>query len=267
MLDKYQLEQLLSFADEGTLSAAADKLHISQPALSKSMKKIEEDLGVSLFVHNKNRLTLTPTGEYAVACARKVFEYSKEMELLVHEYDRRLHTISVASCAPMPMWMYVPTISSGNPGLSVTTELKMPAEIEADLRNNIYDIGILPFPLNLPGYTCTFWGEENLGFNLPITHPLADRKSLSFKDLDGSKMLVFSQIGFWDDIHKRNMPRTEFMFLDNREMISTISSMSDIPTFCTDISVKNNPLPQNRVAIMIDDEDAHAKFYVFERKK
>ena len=47
MIEMYLLEQLVAFAQTGTLSGASEKLHISQPALSNSMKKIEDILGVS----------------------------------------------------------------------------------------------------------------------------------------------------------------------------------------------------------------------------
>ena len=46
MMELYLLEQLIAFSRQGTLSGASEKLHISQPALSQSMKKLEESLGV-----------------------------------------------------------------------------------------------------------------------------------------------------------------------------------------------------------------------------
>ena len=49
MLEIYLLEQLEAFARCGTLSAAAEELHLSQPALTRSMKKLEEIVGVPLF--------------------------------------------------------------------------------------------------------------------------------------------------------------------------------------------------------------------------
>ncbi len=56
MIDISLLNQLSAFAKYGTLSAAAEKLHTSQPALTRSMKKLESDLGVSLFIRSKNHL-------------------------------------------------------------------------------------------------------------------------------------------------------------------------------------------------------------------
>ena len=57
MIEIYLLEQLCAFAECGTLSAAAEKLHISQPALSRSMKKIEDVCGVELFERNNSKIS------------------------------------------------------------------------------------------------------------------------------------------------------------------------------------------------------------------
>lgn len=56
MIEIYLLEQLKAFHDCGTLSAASEQLHLSQPALSRSMKKMEEILGVTLFERQKIKL-------------------------------------------------------------------------------------------------------------------------------------------------------------------------------------------------------------------
>lgn len=59
----YELRQLITFAETGTLSETAEILHLSQPALSRNMKKLEEDLGLTLFERTKNKLSLNKNGE------------------------------------------------------------------------------------------------------------------------------------------------------------------------------------------------------------
>ena len=54
MFELHQLEQLITVAECGTLSAAAEELHLSQPALSRSMQKLEAELQVPLFTRHKN---------------------------------------------------------------------------------------------------------------------------------------------------------------------------------------------------------------------
>ena len=58
MIEMRLLEILSAFAEEGTQTAAAEKLHISQPTLSSSMRKLEEEIGAPLFEHTKNRMVL-----------------------------------------------------------------------------------------------------------------------------------------------------------------------------------------------------------------
>lgn len=73
-MEMFLLEQFVAFAKNGTLTKAAEELHISQPALSRSMKKIEEELGVSLFERHGNRIELNETGKVAAEYAQRVLE-------------------------------------------------------------------------------------------------------------------------------------------------------------------------------------------------
>ena len=58
MIEIHLFEQLVAFADCGTLSAAAEQLHISQPALSRSMQRLEDELEIKIFDRHKSRLSL-----------------------------------------------------------------------------------------------------------------------------------------------------------------------------------------------------------------
>ena len=78
MIEIYLLEQLKAFHDCGTLSAASEQLHLSQPALSRSMKKMEEILGVTLFERQKNKIALNENGMMAAGYSAKILEQEKE---------------------------------------------------------------------------------------------------------------------------------------------------------------------------------------------
>ena len=66
MIETSLLEQLVAFAEYGTLSEAAAKLHTSQPAVTRAMKRLENDLNVPLFTRTKNHISLNETGLLAV---------------------------------------------------------------------------------------------------------------------------------------------------------------------------------------------------------
>ena len=89
MIELYELRQFAAFADCGTLSEAAEILHLSQPALSRSMKKIEEEIGVSLFIRRKNRLELNENGAYVVELAKKVLADADALAGKAQAFDRK----------------------------------------------------------------------------------------------------------------------------------------------------------------------------------
>lgn len=77
MPEIYQLRQLAAFAEYGTLSEAAEKLYLSQPALSRNMRKLEEDIGVPLFIRSKNKLELNENGRLVLPFTQKAEKIRK----------------------------------------------------------------------------------------------------------------------------------------------------------------------------------------------
>lgn len=72
-----QLQQLLCIAKHGNLSRAAQELHLFQPALSRSMQRLESELQMELFDRQKNKIAFNPTGELAIEYASYSFSHSK----------------------------------------------------------------------------------------------------------------------------------------------------------------------------------------------
>ena len=70
MIEMYLLEQLAAFAKFGTLSEAANELYVSQPALSRSMKKLERMFDAELFSRSKNKIALNENGKLAAIFAQ-----------------------------------------------------------------------------------------------------------------------------------------------------------------------------------------------------
>ena len=101
MIELYELRQFLAFAKAGTLSEASETLHLSQPALSRNMKKLEEDLGIALFLRQKNRLELNENGMYVLELTKKLLEDANLLAAKARDYDRRNRTITLG-CAPPP---------------------------------------------------------------------------------------------------------------------------------------------------------------------
>ena len=72
MIDEHEWRSVLQVAKDGTFSAAAKHLYISQPSLSQCIKKVETELGVRLFDRSQTPLALTTAGEIYVRQAKEI---------------------------------------------------------------------------------------------------------------------------------------------------------------------------------------------------
>ena len=162
MLDLNELEQLITFADMGTLSMAAEKLHISQPTITRTMQHLEEVFGVSLFVRGKNKITLNDTGIKAVEQARQLLSATDNALKNVRAFDKSLHTITISSCAPAPLWYVLPVLSSAYPDMTIASSLKSVPAICEDLDSEFCQLAILPHNAQYDHYVNIPFLKENL---------------------------------------------------------------------------------------------------------
>ena len=260
MFELYQLEQLLAVAECGTLSNAADRLHISQPALSRSMQRLEAELKVPLFLRQKNRVELNENGRLAVEYAQQIVSQSRSMISRIQAFDRSQRTIFIGSCAPVPLWEIPPVLSGLYPDMTISSEIRENGVLLQGLRDNAYQLIVLPFPVEESGITCVKYGEEHLFFSLPPAHPLSGRKALYMKDLNGETMLLRNRLGFWRDIADRKMPDTRFLEQEDIAFEELVRS-SALPNFVTDVVLRREGNPTNRVNIPILDEEANVTYY------
>lgn len=264
MIELSCLEQLVTFAEQGTLSKAAEQLHMSQPTLTRAMQNLEDEFQVPLFEHKKNRLTLNENGKLAVEYAYKILEQSADMLERVRTFDRSRHTISVGSCAPAPLWDISPMLSSLYPHMTIMTEMKELDVLSDGLYNKTYQIIILTEKTKDNSCECFRWGEEHLYLSLPANHPLAKSEGIYLKELDGENMLLYSEIGFWHDIHKNKMPNSRFLLQNERFAFNELVNSSVLPSFTSDIVMRHpeqHQISSDRVNIPILDEEAHVTYY------
>ena len=253
MIEIYLLEQLCAFAEHGTLSKAAESLHISQPALSRSMKKIEEELGVSLFERDKAKIRLNETGELAARLASELLSLNNGLVRRIKAFDRSQRSISVGACAPYPMNALMPLLQEYFGGMLITSELTELDDIESGLLDNTYQIGILNKPTDV---------SEHLYISVPKTHRLADRKYVKYEDFDGERFLLFEHIGFWKEICHSKMKGANFLVQNSMESLEELINATDFPCFTTDAFIHPAPSDTNRIVIPIEEPEAYATFYI-----
>lgn len=261
MIELYELRQFITFAETGTLSEAAEVLHLSQPALSRNMKKLEEDLGITLFERKKNKLTLNKNGEYVLDLAKKLLEDADTLATKARDYDRKNRTIFLGVCAPAPIWTVTPLLTNAYPHMSLQTEMDRPDRLLAGLTNDTYQLIAIP---EKPEGNHLFYkecGKESLMFALPKGHRYARRKSLTFAEMNGENMLLMPDIGFWAFVMEK-MPDSRFLKQNDRFSFNELVQASSLPSFVTDLSEKYRITPPGRVYVPISDGDATVTYYL-----
>lgn len=262
MFELHQLEQLIAVAECKTLSAAAEKLHLSQPALSRSMQKLEAELQVPLFTRHKNKIELNKNAKMAVDYARKILWQSRDMMEHLRAFDLSRRTIRVGSCAPMPMWDVLPVLSSLYPAMTISSEIKEEEALLQGLLDGTYQFVFLPYEITENGIQCKKYMEEHLFFSLPPGHALSGRKVLHLRDLNGETMLLYSDIGFWKKALEKEMPETHFLVQTEFSTFHELVKASVLPSFITNLAIKKEEETSNRINIPIDDPEASATFYL-----
>ena len=262
MLELYLLRQLAAFAEYGTLSEAAARLYLSQPALSRNMRKLEEEIGVPLFVRRRNKLTLNENGELTAALAAKALAEIDSIARQVQEYDRSQRTISLGICAPAPSWRLTPLLSQCCPTMTLQTEIADETVLLQGLHSGRYQLIVLHFQPEQSLYRSAPCGSERLYFSLPRSHPLAGAETLTFADLDGEKLLLMSEIGFWHDMAVHRMPRSRFLIQHDHDTLLEIVSASVLPSFSTDKAREFLGKAPDRIDIPINDPGASVTYFL-----
>lgn len=176
MVEIYLLEQLDAVARAGTLSRAAEELHITQPALSRSMRKIEAVLGLELFDRDGKRMRLNEVGRECARYAARILDDEREMERQLEALDRRLNSIVFASCAPLPISRLVPALQMAFADRSVITSIEADDQaLLQGLRDRSIQLAVVHEEPHEAGLFYRRSLHEALCIYVPADHPLAGR--------------------------------------------------------------------------------------------
>ena len=269
MIEIYLLEQLAAAASCGTLSKAAQKLCISQPALTKSIRKIESEFGFPLFNHMGNRLEINEEGKLAAQYAEKILREEEEMMNRVRQQEKSRHLITVESCAPAPLAAVQQSLLRRMP--EVPLQLQMLADekqIAADLSQRVCQIAVLTLSLEDGLCTSQKLFTEHLYFSVMPAHPAAAMKAVSFHDIDGETFLIQENLGIWWPLVQRELPASRFIRQSSPRDLNTLRENSSLPAFSTDIARRLfQPFESKRIDVPITDSTASVTFYAVCLKK
>ena len=193
-MDVKQIKYFLEVSKTGSFTSAAKKLYISAPGLVKSMDKLEEELGVRLFVRMRTGVSLTPAGHVLARYARP---YIRQHEHILGEVKKAgsQREARVEVCMSWGMLSFFPRdflsrFIVGNPDVSLSTRNYALGELHESLLEYRETIGLYFGKIDDPSLDVLFHRKSPLHLLMSRTHPLASRRDISLSDLRTCKIVV-----------------------------------------------------------------------------
>lgn len=266
-MDLHQLECLVTIAEVGTISKAAEILMFSQPALTRTIKSLEDELGYPLFDRVKNRLVLNDTGELAVEYAKKILEDKEKMIEGLSSYQKNKQRISIGSCAPAPLWGLRQIFQNKYPDVPLDFVISEDnVNLIEGFHNHQYSILILDYPIHDKNLISVKLFEETLYIAVKPEDPLSQLETITFEQLDGTNLLLLSKTGYWAEICRERMPHSLMLIQEDVIAYKTLLNVSSLATFRTNLTIPKFKNIEDRVYIPIIDKEAALTFYAIYHK-
>ncbi len=262
MINLDLLEKLVAFAKYGSLLRVAEELHTSQPALSRSMKQIEEELHVTLFERKKNQLSLTKTGLYAAQQAEYLLNEARNYEQRVAAYERSLRTIAIGYCSTVPQIVLSSLVSQYYSEMTITSTMRDDDTFLDELLHHSLQIAVVHAKPEDDRFYYQPCGKEQLYFTVSPSSPFAFYPEIRFSDINGTPMLLYQNIGFWEQVVRQQMPDSLFITQSQQEAFNELLNSSEIAGFSSSYFVDRNMINDNRIQIPIADSQASTTFYL-----
>ena len=191
------LQYFVKLAELRHFSKAAEACFVSQPTLSTQIRKLEEELGISLVERAPRKIMLTPIGEDIAHRARHVLRDIEHIkDAARRSKDPETGTIKLGifpTLAPYLLPHIIPEIRRRYPELRLQLAEEKTEDILNMLDQGHLDAGLLALPVDEHGMEIEVLFTEPFVTAMPADHPLCDKQSIELKDLAGEELLLLEE--------------------------------------------------------------------------
>ncbi len=274
-----QLQYVLTLANEGSFSRAADLLNITQPSLSQYIKKIEREIGLELFDRTNGNVRITDAGRVYIEAGRKILDIEHQMGESFTDLRGSKTGSLIIGAAPYRAASMMPIIAKQFqqifPGMHLIVREGTTAELVEGMEHGEFDLALTLMPIDKRLFNYENVVEEELILAVPssyspfVTVMMDGRKypAVEASVLNEASMVMLTNAQFM-------RKQLENLLLDNHLTVSTAAIVksleaqiefvkagvgmalmpSGIERFCNDSSVKfysfKDPLPKREVVVM-----------------
>ncbi|SPK75900.1 LysR family transcriptional regulator (plasmid) [Cupriavidus taiwanensis] len=187
MLDRQHLAALVAVSRSGSVTAAAEKLNVTQSALSHMVKKLEDHHGVPIWTKSGRGLRFTQAGEYLLALAERLLPQLEHAERILADFaEGRRGALRVGmECHPCQKWLarLTPQYLAACPDVDFDIRSSFRFDGVAALLGHEIDLLITPDPVKLPELVFTPVIDYELVLVVHASHALAAQPFIRPQDL------------------------------------------------------------------------------------
>ena len=178
-MDLRKLKHIVALSEEKNFSRAADRVHLSQPAFSRSIQSVEEDVGLPLFIRNNSEIMTTPAGAFLTERAKKILFENRTLERDLELFKNKQIGDLAFGFGPFPASTFLKEILSklhlNHPKINIQAEINSWKYLLEHLRNEELDFFVCD-TRDIPNYsdiTIQPFEKFGTGFFIKTDHPLA----------------------------------------------------------------------------------------------
>lgn len=181
-------------AEQGSFTRAAEKLHLTQPGVSKHIKGLEEYFATPLFDRLGRRLSLTQAGRILYEATEKLFEIIEQLKQQIGDLeDAATGELRIGASMTLGIYVllpYVKLFQTRFPGAEISVDISLSRKVEENVLNNVLDLGFVGSPVDDARLVEGKLFDDELVLVMPTDHRWGGRTRVRVRELDSEPFLV-----------------------------------------------------------------------------
>ena len=227
-----ELRYIVALARERHFGRAAEKCFVSQPTLSVAIKKLEDELGVTLFERQTADITVTPLGAQIVEQAQRVLEETAAIKQIAAQGKDQLATPlrvgAIYTVGPYLLPQLIPVMHKRAPRMPLLLQENFTVKLGELLRNGELDVAILSLPYADTGIVTQAVYDEPFRVVMPASHPWSKKAKIPAALLCNETLLLLGAGNCFRDQVLQTCPRISGSGASNLQQTMEGSSLETI---------------------------------------
>jgi len=192
-----ELRYVVAVARERHFGRAAETCFVSQPTLSVAVKKLEEELGLTLFERGPGEVSVTPSGQKIIEQAQRVLEEASRIrEIAAAGRDPLagpLRLGAIYTIGPYLLPKLIPILRRTAPAMQLLIQENFTHRLAGELKNGEVDVILVALPFEEPGVLTRAVYDEPFLVAVPKGHPWEGRKRVTSEELTSESLLLLGE--------------------------------------------------------------------------